>query len=321
MSNAHSGDLEEDGKALHSLKPAAQRRGHEEPSKSLGVEPAESSTGPQGSSEALAGHLEHNRGPQTELPQGATSPAETRIPVTDDGVNLYILAESETAAPPRACVLSGEEAAYAVSSWRPPCLPRLPEPSCPSASLVLLAAPTLAPARTFLALDLQELLGLSSAPARVNGRLVRSAASAAKEKDTKKPSRQGVADPLSLGHVLDANRQKVKGWNRIAERPLPGWNSIPNASTLGFEDALVKLKHPFPALYQEPGETAPPGSGGRSIGEETHFSPARRQAVQIPSYFGRACREHPRSVDRKKESALGRGRRVQFPLGRVQHAY
>lgn len=64
--------------------------------------------------EALAGHLAHNRGPQTELPQGATAPVEARIPVSDDGVNLYILSESKTAEEPRARVTFGESDAYAV---------------------------------------------------------------------------------------------------------------------------------------------------------------------------------------------------------------
>lgn len=64
--------------------------------------------------EALAGLLAHNRGPQTELHQGATAPVETRIPVSDDGVNLYILSESKTAEEPRARVTFGEADAYAV---------------------------------------------------------------------------------------------------------------------------------------------------------------------------------------------------------------
>ncbi|WP_418764643.1 hypothetical protein [Mailhella sp.] len=64
--------------------------------------------------EALAGHLAHNRGPQTELPQGATAPVEARIPVSDDGVNLYILSEAETAEEPRARVTFGAEDGRAV---------------------------------------------------------------------------------------------------------------------------------------------------------------------------------------------------------------
>lgn len=61
----------------------------------LGADPAISNAGPQGDSEVLGSSQKHKSGSQ-EFPQGATAPVEPRIPVSDDGVNLYILSEPAT---------------------------------------------------------------------------------------------------------------------------------------------------------------------------------------------------------------------------------
>lgn len=73
---------------------------------------------------------------------------------------------------------------------------------------------------------------------------------------TKAPSNKWFEEQLRAGNVLYANRKKVKGWNRIAKRQLPGWNSIPNAKTIKFEDALVKLREQYPAHYSRAAGTA-----------------------------------------------------------------
>ena len=61
----------------------------------LGADPATSNAGPQGDSEVLGSSQKNKPGSQ-EFPQGATAPVEPRIPVSDDGVNLYILSEPAT---------------------------------------------------------------------------------------------------------------------------------------------------------------------------------------------------------------------------------
>nr|DAG73924.1 MAG TPA: crystallin beta/gamma motif-containing protein [Caudoviricetes sp.] len=53
-------------------------------------------------------------GESEPLSQSATAPVEARIPVSDDGVNLYILSEAETAEEPRARVTFGAEDGRAV---------------------------------------------------------------------------------------------------------------------------------------------------------------------------------------------------------------
>ncbi|MBQ9406059.1 MAG: hypothetical protein IJU37_04875, partial [Desulfovibrio sp.] len=68
--------------------------------------------------------------------------------------------------------------------------------------------------------------------------------------ETKTPSDQWFVDQLKAGNVLYANKKKIRRWNRIAQRQLPGWNSIPNAKSIKFEDDLVKLKEQFPGHYQ-----------------------------------------------------------------------
>lgn len=73
---------------------------------------------------------------------------------------------------------------------------------------------------------------------------------------TKAPSNKWFEEQLRAGNVLYANRKKVKGWNRIARRQLPGWNSIPNAKTIKFEDALVKLREQYPTHYSGAAGTA-----------------------------------------------------------------
>lgn len=61
----------------------------------LGADPATSNAGPQGDSEVLGSSQKNKPGSQ-EFPQGATAPVEPRIPVSDNGVNLYILSEPAT---------------------------------------------------------------------------------------------------------------------------------------------------------------------------------------------------------------------------------
>ncbi|MCR5257448.1 MAG: hypothetical protein K6E40_04755 [Desulfovibrio sp.] len=67
---------------------------------------------------------------------------------------------------------------------------------------------------------------------------------------TKEPNNQWFADQINKGFALYVNKAKVKGWNRIARRQLLGWNSIPNARTVKFENDLVKLRQQHRTLYQ-----------------------------------------------------------------------
>ena len=80
----------------HSLKPAAQRRGHEELSRKTGVEPAESSTGPQGLSEAPDNRSGQYTPGAQELSQDASASFDTKITTDDGDVNLYILSEKSS---------------------------------------------------------------------------------------------------------------------------------------------------------------------------------------------------------------------------------
>ena len=73
---------------------------------------------------------------------------------------------------------------------------------------------------------------------------------------TKAPSDEWFEEQLRAGNVLYANRKKVKGWNRIARRRLPGWNSIPNAKTIKFEDDLVNARTANPGFYAKDGKAA-----------------------------------------------------------------
>ena len=83
--------------------------------KALGVEPAESSTGPQGLSEAPDNRSGQYTPGAQELSQDASASFDTRITTDDDGVNLYILSEQAPSdGNPRARVTFGEADAYAV---------------------------------------------------------------------------------------------------------------------------------------------------------------------------------------------------------------
>lgn len=83
--------------------------------KALGVEPAESSTGPQGLSEAPDNRSGQYTPGAQELSQDASASFDTKITTDDDGVNLYILSEQAPSdGNPRARVTFGEADAYAV---------------------------------------------------------------------------------------------------------------------------------------------------------------------------------------------------------------